>query len=276
MTIDSEFHFSPERRTIREIDKITSTSLKDAISKNRSILQNSLIVNDDKGADYYDSVSKKIRLALENYTLFLKAEKARVRRVTSKKTKEELKKEWDDVNLIASRIVKLKDELDKLLPKTPRSQKINLQKLHTYKYNIACYYVEIAALAHEKNNIDQAWSAINHTSFLVGELQYLEHVILDEMESKKESKQNSKNAQGKEKHSNIVKKEAIKLITENKPEDGWESKQETIDAIEDSMAKFLKDNKVPVFTPTNIASRLRIWLTKDKVLSAWEANKKSK
>src|SRR5690606_12278652 len=57
MTIDSEFHFSPERRTIREIDKITSTSLKDAISKNRSILQNSLIVNDDKGADYYDSVS---------------------------------------------------------------------------------------------------------------------------------------------------------------------------------------------------------------------------
>lgn len=272
MRTDKDFYFTRERNIIREIEDITSTSLKDAITRNRSLLKRMLVITDEKGDDYYDIVSGKIRLALEEHTRLFESQKAPNQHAAPPTGKEYLIKKWDDESLSVNSIAILKDEWDEGLPKATTDP----IQLFLYKFNFACYPLEIAALAYENGELDRAWSAINYTSLEVGELIGLENEILDEKANKQLSIQNTKNAEAKSESFTPTKNEAIRLIIEKRPEGGWESKQETIDAIELSLAEFIKENKVSVLTPTNVSRRLRAWLTKDKVLRVWEANSKQK
>ncbi|WP_339648738.1 hypothetical protein [Halopseudomonas pelagia] len=244
----------------RDIESITSTSLKDAIKSNRTSLLLLLDSVGDKNADHYNIVSKKIRHALDRYKDLLDSQKSLYQNAPK------AMKDWDNEELVLNEIATLKDEWEKALPKSP----CDAEELFHYKFNFACYYLEIAAQAFDKKQFNQAWPAVNHSSFIIGEMSRLKDEIHEQIDKQKTSTQNSKNSGGRTKNIKDVMLVAANLIVANKPVDGWKNKPEVKKNIAPMLAEYIKTNKVSGLTSTNTYRTLGEWLADNPVHNAWK------
>jgi len=138
----------------------------------------------------------------------------------------------------------------------------------------ASLYLELATVAEEGQNRERAWAFNNYATMIVGGILEKINTHLNEMESDRVSKQNSKNAMKGNKPTLLVKEEVAKLLVEMRPETGWPSKSGVFVSLEQPLAEFIKKNKIPRIRVSNIESWLGDWLREDKLVArAWEKNK---
>lgn len=139
----------------------------------------------------------------------------------------------------------------------------------------ACLYIELARAAEASKDHVRAWAFNNYASLMVGEIIEKSTAIQDHTETKKRSKQNSKNGKSRIKNFLPVKEEAIRLLEKLRPEGGWPSRRNAASALEEDLVKFILITRTPGLTSSNIRVRLeKTWIPKDKLVNpAWEKNK---
>lgn len=138
----------------------------------------------------------------------------------------------------------------------------------------ASLYLELATAAEEGQHNERAWAFNNHATMIVGGILEKINIRLNEMETDKVSKQNSKNALEGNKSTLLVKEEAAKLLAQMRPEAGWPYKAKVFVALEQPLADFIKKNKIRRIRISNIEGWLGRWLRDDKLVArAWEKSK---
>jgi len=139
----------------------------------------------------------------------------------------------------------------------------------------ACLYLELARAAEENKDRDRAWAFNNESSLMIGEIIEKSETILNAMETDKRSTQNSKNGKGRIKNFLPAKEEAVRLLEDMKPEDGWPTLASAVTALDEPLAHFILSNRISGMTSTNIRALLeKTWIPKDKLVNpAWEKTK---
>lgn len=142
----------------------------------------------------------------------------------------------------------------------------------------ACLYLELARATEENKGRDRAWAFNNEVSLMIGEIIEKSEAILNAMEGDKRSSQNSKNGKGRIKNFLPVKEEAVRLLEELKPEDGWPTLTSAVTALDEPLAHFILSNRISGMTSTNIRVLLeKTWIPKDELVNpAWEKTKQAK
>ncbi|QAY89974.1 hypothetical protein [Pseudomonas sp. ACM7] len=140
----------------------------------------------------------------------------------------------------------------------------------------ACLYLELARAAEENKDRDRAWAFTNDASLMTGEIIEKSSAILNAMEVEGRKAQNSKNAQGRNNASVLMKEEVVRLLEEKRPESGWPSKVAAFTALESLMTDFIKRNNILGIKASNIESWLPEWLRTDELVKlAWEKTKRA-
>ncbi|WP_448654060.1 hypothetical protein ACSHWC_14435 [Pseudomonas fluorescens] len=138
----------------------------------------------------------------------------------------------------------------------------------------ACLYIELARAAEAGNEHIRAWAFNNHASLMVGEILEKSVAIQSRTETKKRSKQNSENGQGRNKSTLLLRKEAARLLVEKRPEAGWPSKVKAVTDLEALLTEFIEKNNILSPRISNIERWLTAWLRGDELVNpAWEKNK---
>ncbi|WP_081001281.1 hypothetical protein [Pseudomonas chlororaphis] len=138
----------------------------------------------------------------------------------------------------------------------------------------ACLYIELARAAEAGNEHVRAWAFNNHASLMVGEILEKTVAIQSRTETKKRSKQNSENGQGRNKSTLLLRKEAARLLMEKRPEAGWPTKVKAVTDLEEPLTEFIEKNKILSPRISNIERWLTAWLREDELVNpAWEKNK---
>jgi hypothetical protein len=141
----------------------------------------------------------------------------------------------------------------------------------------ASLYIELARSAESRNEHIKAWAFNNYATLMVGEILEKSVAIQNRTGIENLSKQNSKNAQGRNKSILQVKEETARLLFEKRPETGWPSKAKVPAALEHPLADFIEKNKILVLRTSNIEQWMKKWLREDELVKgAWEKNKSSK
>lgn len=104
----------------------------------------------------------------------------------------------------------------------------------------ACLYIELARAAEACNEHLRAWAFNNYASLMVGEVLEKSVAIQSRTETKKRSKQNSKNGLGRNKSTVVLKEEAARLLKEKRPVAGWLTKVEVVTDLEKPLSEFIK------------------------------------
>lgn len=137
-------------------------------------------------------------------------------------------------------------------------------------------YIEMARAAEIKKEHNRAWAFINYASQNIGEILVRAEIAVDNLKLDKRSKQNSKNAQERNKKLLPIKKEAARLIEEMKPKDGWLTKTNAVTTLERPIADFIEEKAITIVSTTNLERLLTKWLREEEILcSAWEKSNRS-
>ncbi|WP_454867171.1 hypothetical protein [Pseudomonas lini] len=140
----------------------------------------------------------------------------------------------------------------------------------------ACLYVELARAAEACNEHIRAWAFNNYASVMIGEVLEKSATIQNRAETKKRSKQNSKNAQGRSKSILLVKEEVARLLEKMRPEAGWPYKATAVAVLESPLTGFIENNNIFDIQPSNIEKWLTKWLREDELVNrAWEKSKRA-
>jgi hypothetical protein len=140
----------------------------------------------------------------------------------------------------------------------------------------ACLYLELASVAEQNKARDRAWAFNNHASLMVGEIIERSALIQNRIEIETRSKQNSKNAKGRNKSILSVKEEVVRLLEEVKPEAGWPYKATAVATLERPLTDFIENNNILDIQPSNIEKWLTKWLREDDIVNrAWEKSKRA-
>ncbi|ERY41904.1 hypothetical protein Q066_01587 [Pseudomonas aeruginosa BL12] len=138
----------------------------------------------------------------------------------------------------------------------------------------ACLYIKLANAAEEKNEYNRAWAFTNHASLIVGETLERSNNILNKIETETRSKQNIKNALGRNKATQVVREEAARLLTKLKPDGGWPSKSNAAAILSGPLSDFIRNNRVSGLSWSNTESRIKIWMTEAGVVrDAWNQSR---
>jgi hypothetical protein len=140
----------------------------------------------------------------------------------------------------------------------------------------ACLYIELARAAEARNEHIKAWAFNNYATLIVGEIVEKSVAIQNRIGIDNRSKQNSKNAQGRNKSILQVKEEAARLLEDRRPEAGWPFKVNAVAALEGPLADYFEKNKILGLRISNIENWLMKWLREDELVNrAWEKSKRS-
>lgn len=139
----------------------------------------------------------------------------------------------------------------------------------------ACLYIKLANAAKERKEYNRAWAFTNHASLITGETLEMSKNFLNQIEAEARSKQNIKNALGRNKASQLVKEEAARLLKELKPDGGWPSKNNAASKLARPLSDFIRDKKFSGLSWSNTESRIKIWMNEVGVVrDAWDQNRK--
>ncbi|HFH3443532.1 hypothetical protein [Pseudomonas aeruginosa] len=139
----------------------------------------------------------------------------------------------------------------------------------------ACLYIKLANTAEEKKEYDRAWAFTNHASLITGETLERSRIFLNQIGAEARSKQNIKNALGRNKAAQLAREEAARLLTELKPDGGWPSKNNAAAKLAGPLSDFIKEKKVSGLSWSNTESRIKIWMNEVGVVrDAWDQNRK--
>lgn len=223
--------FSPIQLATSRNESIGSTTVDKAIARNHEML--------------WDSFFHPL-LGLEKYKKLLED----IRAVTS------------DVVLQAELETRWRDE------DSQQSEEINtlLQEVR-----FACLHLELARAAETHNDCDRAWAFTCYASLIVGEITEKSAAIINAMDTKKRSIQNSKNGKTRTKNFLPAKEEVVRLLEQLKPERGWPSLRGAAIALEEDMIEFILKTRPSGLTASNIRSLLeKDWLPDDEFVNdAW-------
>ena len=234
MTKKNQPLFSPHQITSSMNESIGNTTIVEAIARNHSMLRD----------HFFESL-----LDLDDYIQLLQS----IRAVTDNSALQaELETRWRNED-------------------SQQNEEINTL-LHHVRY--ACLYLEQGSAAEEQKNRDRAWAFTNHASVMVGEIIEKSAAILNTRDADSRTKQNSKNAQGRNNSILPVKEEAARLLYTLKPKAGWPYKTTAVTELEKPLNEFIEKNKIPTLQISNIEKWLKEWLREDELVNrAWESNK---
>lgn len=140
----------------------------------------------------------------------------------------------------------------------------------------ACLYIGLARAAEARNELNKAWAFNNYAALMVGEIVEKSVAIQNRIGIDNRSKQNSKNAQGRNKSILQVKKEVARLLEDRRPEAGWRFKVDAVAALEGPLADYLEKNNIPNLRISNIEDWMMRWLREDELVNrVWEESKRS-
>lgn len=141
----------------------------------------------------------------------------------------------------------------------------------------ACLYIGLARAALKRGDIERAWAFNNEASLNTGEAIAESTAILQEIEDRKCTAQNSKNAKGRTKNFLPAKQEAARLLNEMKPDGGWPSVASAALALNEPMQKFINMNRIGGIKGSNIQTLLeKTWIPKDPLVNnAWLNSKQT-
>lgn len=140
-----------------------------------------------------------------------------------------------------------------------------------------CLYIELARAAQKKGDIERAWAFNNEASLNAGEIIEKSTAILQKIEARKRTAQNSQNAKGRINNFLTAKEEAARLLNEMKPDGGWPSVPNAAIALDEPMQEFINMNRIGGITASNIRNLLeKSWIPKDPLVnSAWLNSKRA-
>ncbi|WP_419792677.1 hypothetical protein [Serratia fonticola] len=145
------------------------------------------------------------------------------------------------------------------------------QKFQNYFPYILGYYLS-ARFNHANNEIDKAWSDLSEACYYLGEIagicqqRYPVSLATQEHEGSLRSPQS---IAGKTKalRFHAIKYKLVELLEEQKPEQGWPSKDSAVNAIFNRLLQFNKERGNPL-TPTNLSRIVLKWSRKDETIKA--------
>ncbi|MGL5423326.1 MAG: hypothetical protein ACRDAJ_10170 [Serratia fonticola] len=143
------------------------------------------------------------------------------------------------------------------------------QEFQNYFPHILGYYLS-ARFNYANNEIDKAWYDLSEACYYLGEIagicqqRYPVSLATQEHEGSLPSPQS---IAGKTKalRFHAIKYKLVELLDEQKPEQGWPSKDMAVKAILDKLLQFNKDTGSPL-TPTNLAATVLNWSREDETI----------
>ncbi|EPB7181946.1 TPA: hypothetical protein ACRNCN_002649 [Pseudomonas aeruginosa] len=236
-----------EQRVLDRLEQISNISLEQTLGRLRAQLQD---VCTDTQTDH-DRVTTEIRRKLDNAqalaTLIIDWEKA------VDYERETLKSEGSGDN---------EDQYSEEIERP----KLSLAIKH------ATLYIELGLKAQSTGNVEQAWAYAVEAAHLCGEISANSIIELNKLTIERTSKQNSNNAKGINKKTQLLKKYIASLITEHTPKNGWSTKKEAISLITSLpstnknhetprtlIEDFIDTNGIKRITPSNIVNRIYNW-----------------